>query len=190
VTNRYFPISADPLCFLSTDGPRRTHVGEVVKALNIAGIDRLTALSYGQKSSIEHYAWLHTIDVGRQSAHGTTVELDVGVNTEPIAHHESSVIVVRDRQSCVWPGTTKHYAMFWSLARAGSGVPFGTFRLSGTRARHVKQVAKYYLFLMGAVYSYYSKISMRNLVSWSVSVCLCVCPRVYVHPGLATVVGT
>lgn len=117
----------------------------MIRALTIANIDRLTALSYGQKSNIEHYAWLHDLDVGRQSAHGTVVELDIGVNTEPIAGHESSVIVVRDRGNCNWPGTTKHFPMFWELARTVSGGPFGTFRLTGIRERKIKQVTECHL---------------------------------------------
>jgi len=128
------------MCFLGTSGPRRAHIGDVIRALTVADIERLTALSYGQKSSIEHYAWLHDLDVGRQSPYGTVVEMDVGVNTEPIVGHESSVIVVRDRRSCNWPGTARHFPMFWELARTESGGPFGTFRLTGTREREIKQV--------------------------------------------------
>lgn len=143
VTNRHLPTSRDPLRFLSTDGPRRTHIGDLVMSLGVAGIDSVTALSYGQKARIENYAWLYGIDVGRQSAHGTVVELDVGVNTEPFAGHESSVILVRDGNSCVWPGTTRHFPMFWELASTASGQPFGTFLLTSTRERDIRKVTKY-----------------------------------------------
>lgn len=144
VTNRYLPTSTDPHCFLSTAGPRRAHIGDVIASLGVAGVDTVTALSFGQKARISNYAWLRDLDVGTLSSHRTVVELDLGLNVGPIAGHPSSVIVVRDRQSSSFPGTARHYPMFWELANAGSGLPFGTFRLTGiTGDRAIRQVVKY-----------------------------------------------
>jgi len=143
VTNRYLPISIDPLRFLSTDGPRRTHIADLIESLDVAGIDKVTALSYGQKARVSNYAWLSDLDIGAQSSYGTVVELDLGINTEPIAGHQSSVIVVRDRGSSNWPGTARHFPMFWELTNVGSRLPFGTFRLTGiTSDREIRQVVK------------------------------------------------
>jgi hypothetical protein len=144
VTDRDLETSSDPLCFLSTAGPRRAHIGDVIESLGVAGVDTVTAMSFGQKARIRNYAWLQDLDVGRHSPHRTMVELDLGVNVGPIAGHPSSVIVVRDRERSNWPGTASHFPMFWELANARSGQPFGTFRLRGiTRDREVKQVVKY-----------------------------------------------
>lgn len=141
VTNRYLPTSSDPLCYLATDGPRRTHIGDVLASLRDAGIDSVTALSFGQKASLRNYAWLNDIAVGRESPLNTVVEMDVAVNCEPIAQHEASVVVVCNRNATRWPGRTKHYRMFTELVRGGSSTSdFGTFQLMSVRDRTIKQV--------------------------------------------------
>lgn len=147
VTNRTLATSDDPLRFLASDGPRRTHIGDVIESFRVAGIDTVTALSFGQKARLQNYTWLADVVVGGNSGVNTVVELDVGVNSEPIAGHESSVIVVRDRNVATWPGSSKHYPMFWELANAESAdrPPFGTFRLSSTSDPAIKQVGRYQL---------------------------------------------
>lgn len=141
VTSRYLPTSGDPLCYLGTDGPRRTHVGDVVQSMRDAGIDSVTALSFGQKALLRNYAWLNGIAVGRDSPFNTVVEMDVAINCEPIAEHEASVVVVRDRNATRWPGRTKHYRMFTELLRGGSPTSdFGTFQLTSVQDRTIKQV--------------------------------------------------
>lgn len=143
VTDQELPTSDDPLCFLGTTGPRRAHTGDLLKALTDAGIDTVTALSFGQKARLSNYSWLQEIAVGPASAHNTIVEIDVGVNAEPIAEHEHSIIIVRDRHNCVWPGNVKHFPMFWELASSGSEPAFGTFQLLLPTDRAIKQVVKY-----------------------------------------------
>lgn len=141
ITNRYLPTSSDPHRYLSTDGPRRTHVGDLVQSLSDAGIESVTALSFGQKASLRNYAWLNGIAVGPDSPLNTVVEMDVGINSAPIADHESSVVIVRDRGTSRWPGSVKHFPMFTELVSGGPATSqFGTFQLKSNN-RAVKQVS-------------------------------------------------
>lgn len=138
VANCYFPTNDESVRYLATDGPRRTHVGDLIEAFRIAGIAAVTAFSFGQKARLRNYAWLDEITIGGDFR--TVVEMDVGINSRSIAGHESSVVLVRDRHAIDWPGSVSQFPMFWELARTEEADPFGTFRLTSTDDSSIKQV--------------------------------------------------
>lgn len=79
LTSRYLHLSTDNRKFLGSAQPRIMHMADLIAAMTNADIDTVSGYCFGQKSRLQNYEWLDTIEYRPFVVpNPTTIEVDIG----------------------------------------------------------------------------------------------------------------